>query len=99
MNTSGAKWTRGVGLTASTHRITGGGSASLNVAKAFVIQANGGTAIVIRKGKGKAKGALKGLYAENPSTALGQADGAARLVWLKTAEVRLKQELNMDGEE
>lgn len=48
--TSSATIRRGIGLTASTFRLTGGGSASLNVKEAFIVQANGGHFIAIRRG-------------------------------------------------
>ncbi|QDM28401.1 hypothetical protein FNL56_21510 [Tardiphaga sp. vice304] len=91
MNTSGATVRKGVGLRASTHRVTGGGSSHLNVEKAFLLRANGGVVVVVRKGKGR--NALHGIYAENPNTAMAQAGGAARKVWEKVASVRLQNEL------
>lgn len=91
LSTAGAKFSKGVGLTASTFRVTGGGSASLNISKAFVIVANGGKVLLIRKGKGRK--AIKGVYAETPKTAMAQDGGAARRIWQKTASTRLPQEL------
>jgi hypothetical protein len=91
MNTSGATLRKGVGLRASTHRVTGGGSSHLNIEKAFLLRANGGVVVVIRKGKGR--NALKGIYAENPNTAMAQPGGAARKVWEKVASGRLQNEL------
>jgi hypothetical protein len=87
MNTSGASIAYGTGLTASTHRLTGGGSSSLNVGKAFVIHANGGTFVAFRRGKGRLP--VKGIYAESPNTAMAQDDGAARIAWQKAAESEL----------
>ena len=92
LSTAGAKFAKGSGLTASTHKLTGGRSAALVVPKAFVITANGGRVLVIRKGK--ARGDIKPIFAETPSTGLGQDNAAGRKVWQKTAETRLPQELN-----
>lgn len=91
MNTTGAKVSRLGGLTASTHRLTGGGSASLNVGKAFLIKANGGTFVAYRKGMARLP--LKGIYAEMPNTAMGQEGAAAREHWQKTAEHELASRL------
>ena len=90
--TSGATYSKGSGLNASTERLTGGGSARLNVKRAFVVNANGGRVLFIRKGPGRKN--IRPLFAEMPSTGLGQANAAGRKVWEKTANVRLPQELN-----
>ena len=94
LSTAGAKFSKGSGLTARTHVLTGGGSSRLSIAKAFVIQANGGRVLMIRKARGRGKQAIKAVYAETPSTGLGQADAAGRKVWQRTAETRLNNELN-----
>lgn len=67
----------------STFRLTGGGSAHLNVPKAFVIQANGGRVLMVRTGRGKK--AIKAIYAESPNTGMAQDDGAPRKQWQKIA--------------
>jgi hypothetical protein len=87
MNVSGATISRAGGLHASTHRVTGGGSASLDVSKAFVINANGGRFVAFRKGKERLP--IKGIYAESPSTALGQDGSAPQKVWKDTANKEL----------
>ena len=56
-----------------------------------VILANGGRVLMIRTGKGKK--AIRGVFAEMPSTAMAQPNSAARRIWQKTAEVRLPIEL------
>lgn len=91
LSTGGATFSKGSGLSAKTFRVTGGRSAALSIPKAFVIMANGGKVLVIRKGKGRK--AIKGVFAEMPNTAMAQANGAARKIWGKTANVRLQQEL------
>lgn len=95
LNTSGASISRGPGRRASTFRLTGGGSASLSVRSAFVISANGGRFIAIRRSKQRLP--VKGIYAEMPSQAMGQDKAAARAAWQKAANgelaARLPQEI------
>ncbi|WP_271565726.1 hypothetical protein [Bradyrhizobium sp. CCBAU 11386] len=83
------------GMTGSTYRLTGGGSASLNVRDAFLVSANGGTFIAIRRSKSRLP--IKGVFAETPSTALGQDGAAARKAWDRAANselaTRLPQEI------
>lgn len=94
MNVSGATISRAGGLHASTHRVTGGGSASLDVSKAFVINANGGRFVAFRKGKSRLP--LKGIYAESPSTALGQDSSAPQKVWKDTANKEMTTRLPVE---
>lgn len=68
----------------STFRITGGGSAALNIAKAFIVNSNGGRVLMVRTGAGKRD--YRPVYAEMPSTGMRQEDGAPRMTWRKTAE-------------
>jgi hypothetical protein len=83
-NTMGAIFSKGSGLTAHTHVLTGGGSASLSAPKAFLLQANGGQVIMVRVGKGRAT--IKGIYAEGVNTALSQPAAAPRLKWIRDAD-------------
>jgi CCR4-NOT transcriptional regulation complex NOT5 subunit len=94
MKVSGATISRAGGLHASTHRVTGGGSASLDVSKAFVIKANGGQFVAFRKGKERLP--IKGIYAESPSTALGQEGSAPQKVWKDTANKELATRLPVE---
>ncbi|MGY3618420.1 hypothetical protein [Bradyrhizobium sp. USDA 10063] len=89
MQTSGAKVSRPGGLHASTFRATGGGSASLDVRRAFLISANGGRFVAIRKGKERLP--IKGIYAAMPNTMMAQDAGAARQAWQKAAEAKLSE--------
>lgn len=91
LNTAGATVARYGGLTASTHRLTGGGSASLNVGKAFIVSANSGRFVAFRKSKSRLP--LKGIYAETPATAMGQDRAAARVTWQKSADAELATRL------
>lgn len=91
MLATGATVSRQGGMTGSTYRLTGGGSASLNIRDAFLVSANGGTFIAIRRSKSRLP--IKGVFAETPSTALGQDGAAARKVWAKAADSELKTRL------
>ena len=91
--TAGAVIARSGGLTASTFRATGGGSASLSAPKAFVIKSNGGRVVMVRRGKGRS--AIKGVFAEMPSTALAQPNSAPRREWHHHAEINIKRELEV----
>lgn len=93
-NTSGAKVMRYGGLTASTHRLTGGGSASLNVKRAFVVRSNGGTFVAYRRGKGKLP--LKAIYAASPHTTMGQDSAAANKHWRKIAGDEVNKRLRVE---
>lgn len=92
---SGAKISRGTGLQASTERLTGGGSASLDVQKAFLVQmANGARFVAFRRGKERLP--LKGIYAEHPATALGQEGAAANKAWKQEADKQLAARLPVE---
>ncbi|WP_439368513.1 phage tail protein [Bradyrhizobium sp. DASA03120] len=90
LNVSGAKIGAG-GLTASTHRLTGGGSASLKIRNAFLVHANGGTFVAFRKSRERLP--IKGVYAEHPGTAMGQEGAAARTAWEKEANKQIAERL------
>jgi hypothetical protein len=84
LNVAGAKVSKTIGLRASTHRLTGGGSASLNVKNAFVVNSkSGGRFVAFRRGSDRLP--IKGVYAEHPATAMGQANAAARQTWEREA--------------
>lgn len=68
----------------STFRATGGGSASLNLPKAFIIEHNGGRVLMVRTGKGRS--AIKAIYAEMPNTSMSQDDAAPRRMWTRVAQ-------------
>lgn len=84
-----AKWTiaksanfiRGSAGSYSTFAVTGGGSASLSLPKAFTL---GGRGVFVRRGKGKS--AFKPVYAESPVTGMSQEDGAPRKRWEEAGE-------------
>jgi hypothetical protein len=88
----GATISRQGGLSASTHRLTGGGSASLNVAKAFLVKtASGGRFVAFRKGESRLP--IKGIYAEHPASAVAADGAAARVKWQTTANAELSTRL------
>jgi hypothetical protein len=91
----GASITKSGGLHASTHRLTGGGSASLDVKKAFLVKmANGARFVAFRRGS--ARNPIKAIYAEHPASALGQDGAAARVTWQKTADTELSRRLPIE---
>lgn len=94
LSVSGATVTRMGGLNASTHRLGGGGSASLQIKKAFLVHANGGTFVAFRKGKERLP--LKGVYSEHPATALGQQGSPAQVAWQKAANSELATRLPVE---
>lgn len=93
-NVAGAKITIGQGLTASTHKLGGGGSSHLRVKRAFVMSANGGEAVVYRIGRSRYP--VKAVYAETPATALGQNGAPAQKMWKDTANRELNARLAVE---
>jgi hypothetical protein len=95
LDTAGASISKAGGLHASTHRLTGGGSSSLDVSKAFLVTtANGGKFVAFRKGKERLP--IKGIYAEHPATAMGQDGAAAQTAWKKSANAELATRLPVE---
>ena len=92
--TGGATIAKGVGLHASTHRLSGGRSASLSAPKAFIKNAGGGRVVMVRTGKGRK--ALKGIFGENPASAMRQDNAFARQHWLKDAAAKVEREITAD---
>lgn len=94
LNVSGAKVARIGGLSASTHRLGGGGSSHLRIARAFKTGANGGNFVAYRTGK--ARYPIKAVHAEHPATAMGQNNAPARKMWVKTANKELNVRLGSE---
>jgi hypothetical protein len=95
LDTQGATISRLGGLHASTHRLTGGGSSHLDVAKAFLVKtASGGRFVAYRKGKERLP--IKGIYAEHPATAMAEDGAAARVTWQKEADKQLSKRLPIE---
>jgi hypothetical protein len=95
LDTAGATISRSGGLHASTHRLTGGGSTSLDVSKAFLVTtASGGKFVAFRKGKERLP--IKGIYAEHPATAMGQDGSVPQKIWKDTASKELAKRLPVE---
>lgn len=93
MRVSGASIGPG-GLKASTHRLGGGGSTSLNVRNAFIVKtAAGGSFVAYRTSRSRLP--IKGVYAEHPATAMGQA-GPVQEAWRQEAERQLNERLGVE---
>jgi hypothetical protein len=92
-NVSGATFAKVSGLSASTHRLTGGGSSVLHASKAFIINTGaGGSFIAIRTGKGKS--AIRAVTAEGVNTAMSQPNAAARKGWERDASTNATREVS-----
>lgn len=89
MLATGATVARVGGMHGSTYRLTGGTSASLKIKDAFLVHANGGTFIAVRRSNERLP--IKGVFAETPSYALGR--GKANKDWQKEANAQLAQRL------
>lgn len=82
------------GLKASTHRLGGGGSTSLNVRRAFIVKtAAGGSFVAYRTSRSRLP--IKGIYAEHGATAMGQ-PGPVQEAWKQEAEKQLKERLGAE---
>jgi Prophage minor tail protein Z (GPZ) len=91
---TGATASRQGGVTGSTFRLTGGGSAHLVAPHAFVMTVGGNRFIVQRRGKERLP--VRGLFAGSPSTAMGQEGAAAQVAWKKAADAELSQRLGRE---
>jgi len=89
----GMSWNRG-SFSGSTFRLSGGGSSSLTIGKAFILQANGGRALMIRTGK--VKNDFRPIWIEMPSTGMAQDDAAPRKTWQKVADRELNATLGAE---
>ncbi len=95
LNVAGASVSRSGGLQASTHRLGGGGSSHLDVSKAFLVTtASGGRFVAVRKGRERTP--LKSIWAETPSTAMGQDGAPAQTIWKQTANRELATRLPVE---
>ena len=95
LNVKGAKISKTTGLTASTFRLSGGGSANLNAKSAFVVKLkNGGKFVALRKGKARLP--IKGVYAEMPNQAMGQPNAPAAKTWQTIASSETGSRLGIE---
>ena len=79
---------RGTTVQAASYVLSGGGSSSMTLARAFVINANGGRVVMTRTGSGKR--AIKPIYAESPHTGM-KGDRKPKVIWQQTAESKLRE--------
>ncbi|WP_291843050.1 hypothetical protein [Bradyrhizobium sp.] len=93
-NVAGAKITMGQGLVARTHRLGGGGSASLRVKRAFAVTKNGNEFVAYRTGSKRFP--IKTIYAEHPGTALGQEGAPPQTKWKDVANRELNTRLSVE---
>lgn len=93
-NIQGARISKGDGLYMSTHRLSPGGSTRLHVKRAFQMNANGGTAVVYRTGRGRYP--LRAIHGEHPATSLGQDGGTVQQHWKDTASREVDKRLDVE---
>lgn len=79
------------GLSASTFALSGGGSAHLDVPKAFTLTLGGNRVVFHRVGRGRT--AIRAIYAASTSTTMAQADAAPRKLWERRAAELVAQNL------
>ncbi len=95
LDVAGAKISRPGGLTASTHRLTGGGSAHLSIKDAFLVTtASGGRFVAFRRGHARLP--IKGVYGAMPNTVFGQDDSVPQKIWKDTANRELASRLPVE---
>jgi len=84
---------RGTSVHARTFVLSGGGSANMMLARAFVIRSNGGRAVMTRLGPGKRN--IKAIYAESPHTGM-KGNRKPVVIWRQTAEAKIREHLGAD---
>jgi hypothetical protein len=95
LDVAGAKLSKSGGLTASTHRLTGGGSASLSLKNAFLVTtAAGGRFVAFRRGPARLP--IKGVYGAMPNTVFGQDRSAPQKIWKQAADKELATRLPVE---
>ncbi|MGY0573554.1 phage tail protein [Bradyrhizobium sp. RDM12] len=94
MRVSGASIGPG-GLKASTHRLGGGGSTSLDVRRAFIVKTAAGGSFVAYRTSGS-RLPIKGIYAEHGATAMGQPGGPVQEAWRQEAEKQVRERLGVE---
>ena len=84
---------RNTTVAASSYVLSGGGSSHMQLARAFVINANGGRVVMTRYGSGKR--AIKPIYAESPHTGM-KGDRKPKVIWQQVAENAVRRNLSAD---
>jgi hypothetical protein len=95
LNVKRASISKANGLSASTFRLSDGGSKRLEAKHAFVVTlANGGRFVALRKGRARLP--IKGVYAEMPNQAMGQPNAPAAKLWHKIASTATNRLLQIE---
>jgi hypothetical protein len=86
-------WNRG-SLSASTHKLSGGGSASLSIPKAFVMRGAGHGKFMVMVRTGKARNATKALYAASAKAVMHNEAQAPARKFIEVAQRELDREVS-----
>jgi hypothetical protein len=89
----GMSWNRG-SLAASTHRLSGGGSASLSAPKAFILRGAGHSKFMIAYRTGKARKAFKVIYAASAKATMHNEAQKPAQTFIQTAQRELDHEVS-----
>jgi hypothetical protein len=89
----GMSWNRG-SLAASTHRLSGGGSASLSVPKAFILRGAGHGKFMVAYRTGKARKAFKVIYAASAKATMHNEAQAPARKFIEVAQQNLDREVS-----
>lgn len=89
----GMSWNRG-SLAASTHRLSGGGSASLSVPKAFILRGSGHGKFMVATRTGKARKAFKVIYAASAKATMHNEAQKPAQTFIQTAQRELDREVS-----
>jgi hypothetical protein len=89
----GMSWNRG-SLSASTHKLSGGGSASLSIPKAFVMRGAGHGKYMLMVRTGKARTAIKAIYAASAKATMHNEAQKPAQTFIQTAQRELDREVS-----
>ncbi len=89
----GMSWNRG-SLSASTHRLSGGGSASLSVPKAFILRGSGHGKFMVASRTGKARKAFKVIYAASAKATMHNEAQRPAQTFIEVAQRELDREVS-----
>lgn len=86
-------WNRG-SLSASTHKLSGGGSAGLSIPKAFVMRGAGHGRFMVMVRTGKARTAIKAIYAASAKATMHDERQAPARKFIEVAQRELDREVS-----
>ncbi|MCQ4189929.1 phage tail protein [Methylocystis suflitae] len=89
----GTSWNRG-SLSASTHRLSGGGSASLSAPKSFILRGANHGKFMIAYRTGKARKAFKVIYAASAKATMHDETQKPAQIFIQTAQRELDREVS-----